>query len=143
LASGCAEYATFRSSPAPAKVYLNDQMIGLTPLEYPIPQDQVQQTWNYRVEIDGYEPDSGILQRSIAPGRIVAAVFTLCISCAFRGFQYFRTVDAALTQVGRTSAGADKGSPADRLRRLDEAYNQGLINEQEYRKLRSQILGDF
>ena len=70
LLSGCAEYATFRSSPPNATVYLNDQVIGLTPMEYPIPKNQVQETWNYRVEMEGYEPDTGILHRRVAPGRI-------------------------------------------------------------------------
>ena len=28
IASGCAEYAEFRSDPTTAKVYINDQMVG-------------------------------------------------------------------------------------------------------------------
>ena len=143
VVSGCAEYATFRSSPAPAKVFLNDTQIGFTPPDYPIPRGEVQNTWNYRVELDGYESDNGILHRSVAPGRIVAAVFTMCITCAFHGFQYFKPVDAVLTPIGKTSTGQDKGSPAERLKRLDDAFDKGLINDREYRKLRSQILSDF
>ena len=143
VVTGCAEYAEFRSTPAPAAVFLNDVAIGGTPLEYPIAKGAVKKIYNYRIELDGYEPVTGILHRRVAPGRIVAAVFTLCITCAFRGFQYFEPVNATLTPIGKTSTGEDKGTPTERLRRLEDAFDKGMINEREYKKLRSQILGDF
>jgi hypothetical protein len=112
LLTGCAEYAQFRSSPTHATVYLNDTQIGTTPMEYPIARDAVQGMYNYRVELDGYQPATGMLQRHVAPGRIVGAVFTLCITCAFRGFQYFEPVNAVLLPIGKTSAGKS-AAPAD------------------------------
>jgi uncharacterized membrane protein len=143
LVASCAEYAQFRSTPAPAAVYLNDAPIGGTPLNYPIARNAVKETYNYRIEVDGYEPATGILRRRVAPGRIVAAVFTLCITCAFRGFQYFEPVNATLTPIGKTSTGEAKGTPAERLRLLKDAFDKGMINEREYKRLRSEILGDF
>lgn len=149
LMCGCSEYAEFHSSPQPANVFLNDQLIGTTPMEYPIPRGAVHNTWNYRVEANGYATDSGILRRHVAPGRIVAAVFTMCITCAFRGFQYFEPVDATLMPIngantrGTAPATGAKGSLEDRLQQLDSVYDKGLINESEYRKKRSEILDEF
>lgn len=143
VAPGCAEYAEFRSTPSPATVYLNDAAIGGTPLEYPIARSAVKEIYNYRIEADGYQPETGILHRRVAPGRIVAAVFTLCITCAFRGVQYFEPVNVTLKPVGKTSTGEAKGTPTERLQRLDDAFDKGMINEREYKKLRSQILSDF
>ena len=146
---GCTEEATFRSSPASAKVYLNDQFVGITPTYYAVPHGQVGDVWNYRVELDGYVPELGVLHRRVAPGRIVAAVFTFGITRAFRGWQYFTPVSASLTPIGGAGRSTESGSRTGgediglRLRRLDSAYDRGEINEREYRQLRAKILEEF
>jgi hypothetical protein len=144
LLNGCAEYAEFYSDPPGAQVYLNDKLIGQTPIEeYRIPRSEVDRPRNYRIELTGYEPAKGELKPSVAAGRIVAAVFTMCITCAFHGFHYFKPLDVALTKDAATVAGTTRGTPAERLRQLEEARDKGLINEHEYERLRGQILSEF
>lgn len=144
LLTGCAEYAEFYSDPPGARVFLNDQMIGQTPIEeYRIPRSEVTKARNYRFELTGYQPATGQLRPSVAAGRIVAAVITLCISCSFHGFYYFKPLDVALLKDPATVAETTRGSPADRLRHLDEAREKGLITEPEYERLRGQILSEF
>lgn len=101
VASGCAEYALIRSDPPAAKVIINDKFVGLTPVEYKVSRGDVKKNYSYKVEKEGYVPVNGVLRRSVAPGRIVAAVFSMCISCAFRGFQYFPSVDVELIKEGK------------------------------------------
>ena len=48
-----------------------------------------------------------------------------------------------LTPTGQMRTGEAKGSPTDRLKRVQDAFDKGQINEREYRQLRSDILKDF
>ena len=92
----------------------------------------------------GYQPESGNLKPSVAAGRVVAAIFTACITCAFHGFYYFKPLDVVLTKDPAAAVAATKGqSPTERLQQLDEAREKGLINEHEYQRLRGQILSEF
>ena len=143
LLSGCAEHAYIQSNPSAAKVFINEQFIGLTPVDYSVARGAVQKNYTYRIEKEGFRPESGVLRGKVAPGRIVAAVFTFCITCAFRGFQYFPELDVALIREGTTAAGEPKGTITDRLQRLDEAHDKGQLSEREYRRMRSEILKDF
>lgn len=44
---------------------------------------------------------------------------------------------------GKTTVGDSKPTPAERLKQIDDAYNKGLLDEREHRKLRSQVMDDF
>lgn len=59
--TGCGHYYTFKSDPGEANVYLNDTLVGKTPLE--VPTGDLPPTDNIRVRItkDGYTSFQGII----------------------------------------------------------------------------------
>src|SRR5262245_43270347 len=77
LLSGCAGHAKFQSDPPGAKVFLEEQFVGVTPLEYAVPQSEAQKDFTYRIENDEYYPASGTLRREP------------CLTCPLQGFQEF------------------------------------------------------
>lgn len=84
--TGCGSAAAFRSTPPDASVFVNNTLIGRTPVRYstrdvrPLP---------YRIEKDGYPPFDGILTTRISPGRVVGAVFTFGILLIFKPIYIF------------------------------------------------------
>jgi hypothetical protein len=74
--------------------------------------------FRYRVERDGYVPAEGQLKTRVAPGRIVAAIFTTCITCVFHGFKAFdEQTNIELTPIGGQVAEKLGSTTAERLRR--------------------------
>ncbi|WP_248359079.1 PEGA domain-containing protein [Anaeromyxobacter oryzae] len=63
VASGCASSTIIRSEPPGAKVYLNGEMAGRTPL---VMSDTkiVGSTTYVRLVLDGYQPFDGVIQRN-------------------------------------------------------------------------------
>lgn len=105
--SGCAGYARIRSEPPGAKVFLNDQFVGVTPLEHAVPRNEAQKDYTYRVEKDEYYPASGTLRRE------------RCMTCPFQGFQDFPPVDVELKPA------------TENAKRLQDARNRSRINARE------------
>ena len=135
LLAGCAESVTIRTRPSGARVYINDHFVGTSPVEYGAARSQVSHL-HYRIEHDDYRPLEGDLSSHIAPGRIVGAVFSLGISAAFRGFYYIeepRTLHLEPVNPTITIA-PPKGSSEERLRKLQDLYDQGLIDEREFKR---------
>jgi hypothetical protein len=142
---GCAESATLRTEPPRAKVYIDGNFVGMSPAEFLIGRLE---EGHYRVVLDGYEPSEGQLQARIAPGRVVGTVFTFGIYAIFRGLHYYPLTDVDLTPSPNrpppVGGGPDReSSPADRLRNVQDMYDHGLINEQEYKRIRSDILREL
>src|SRR6266478_3488990 len=88
--AACSESTMIRTFPANAKVSIKDVVIGVSPVEYRYPSWSMGgKVFRYRAEHDGCLPADGQLKTRVAPGRIVAAVFTTCITCVFHGFKTF------------------------------------------------------
>jgi len=144
--AGCAESALIRSSPPGAQVYVNDQLIGITPATVVVPRGQLDSPHHYRVVLDGYMPAEGDLKRRFPVGRLFGAIFTTGILYAFKSPMTLASpVDVVLHSDGSApprSGAPDPGAvaPADRLRRLQDLYDQGLLTEQEYRRRRNEII---
>lgn len=157
LASGCAEYAVFRSSPSSARVYVNDEFVGLTPATMKIPRSDMGKKFYYRIEHEQCAPSTGEVRKWVAPGRIVGYVFTAGIVAIFKGPRYPRQVDVVLEGPkcpGGAYAGPRQGerqvSPEehrdwilDRLHTLDQLRKEGAITEDEYKTMREGILREL
>src|SRR6516165_7220672 len=143
---GCVESATLLTEPSHAKVYIDGKFVGVSRATFLVGRlDDA----HYRVVLDGYEPAEGQLETRIAPGRVAGTAFTLGIYWIFRGLLYYPTTDVDLVPSPNASpetVGSKTGrelSPEDRLRHVQSMYEQGLINQQEYDHLRSDILREL
>lgn len=95
--SGCAEYALIRSYPPGSSAYVDNELVGSTPIYASFPRSEVKPGHKWRVEYGNCEPAEGELTTGVAPGRIVGYVFSLGISAIFQGPNYFVPVDVALS----------------------------------------------
>jgi hypothetical protein len=142
----CSESTAIRTYPPNAKVSVDDTVIGVSPVEFRYPSWSMGgKTFRYRAERDGYLPAEGRLKTRVAPGRIVAAVFTSCITCLFHGFKTFEEqTNIELTPLNGqvVEKSGETAAIAERLRRIQDLYDQGLMTEQEYKRYRSEILHD-
>jgi len=67
---------------------------------------------------------------------------TAGLTAIFKGPRYLKGVDAVLRPIGvNATSGGD--TIEQRLKRLERAYVEGAISEQEYHRLRMSILGGF
>ena len=138
---GCAETLLIRSYPSGARATVNGEFVGVTPATLEVPRDQVtKKEYRWRVEKPHYEAAEGLVTPRIAPGRIVGAVFTLGILLAFRSPYYLPTVTAELPPVVAATAGE---STEQRLEKIQRLHEKGLISEQEYERLRGEILDEL
>ncbi len=140
---GCAERSLIRSEPAGAAVYVNDNLLGITPVWFEASRSEIGKTFRYRMEKDGYVTEDGLIRKAVAPGRIFGYIFTVGIFAVIRGPVYLKNVDAVLEPVGVARRDDGGGSVEQRLRHLDRAYADGVITEQEYHRLRASLMQDF
>ncbi|MCK6557441.1 PEGA domain-containing protein [Candidatus Binatia bacterium] len=138
--AGCAEHAVIRSSPPGAQVFVNDKIVGVSPVEVAVSRGDLGEPHRYRIVLDGYMPEEGELKRRFAVGRLFGAIFTSGILYIFRSPMTLASpVDVVLYSDGTDVSGAGSrdpgaGTPAERLRRLQDLYDQGLLTEQEDRR---------
>jgi NADPH-dependent glutamate synthase beta subunit-like oxidoreductase len=146
LVAGCADTALIRTYPPGAKVTINNQYIGVTPVEYVAPRGAwpADNTFHYRFEREGYVTQEGTFRGEEAHVRGIGAFFTLGLTKIFRnpngfkGSQYefeLKSLDVV--------HGTEPGPREDRLRRLQDLYDRGLITAQEYKRFRSDIIHDL
>jgi hypothetical protein len=141
LLSGCAQGIRFRSDPAGARISINGEFAGITPAQYEIPEHGMPMELRYRVERGGYLPQEGNLRPTLAPGRLVGAIFTLGIVYAFRNpYAYKQAYDFALEPLSTPDVRSDPLRVDERLRRLQSLLDQGLITQEEYQRQRLAIL---
>jgi hypothetical protein len=145
--AGCAESTLVRSYPAGATVYLNGQREGITPLVLTVPRTQFDQdTLRVRVEHEGYQSEERTLTTQRCNGRVVGGVFTFGILLLFKPPTCFASPqDFALNAVPGAAPHAE-AAPApqptveERLQRLQELRDRGVITQDEYDRSRQQIL---
>lgn len=158
--AGCAEHVAFRSYPPGAKVYVDEQLIGMTPTSTTIPRSSVTDPHSWRMEYRNCDAADGHLETGIAGGRVAGYIFTAGILAIFRGPNYIKPVDAMLAGgdcegkpassvaappgitiqqiVGdhNVAPAGDGGSNtqklAQRLETLRDLYNRKLISKEVY-----------
>lgn len=138
---GCAETLVIRSYPAGARATVNGTFVGVTPATLEVPKDQLKDEYRWVVEKEHYETVEGLVKPRIAPGRIVGAVFTLGILLAFRSPTYLPTVNVELAPI--PAAAASPQTLEERLEKIERLHEKGLLSDQEYKRLRGQLLDEL
>jgi len=147
LTIGCAERTVIRSTPSGASVILNDEMIGRTPATYEVGRFDWPGSFAYRIEAEGYHPEEGELDQVVFGGRIAGAIFTLGIVALCRRMVGIRPrYEFALEPMRASEIRSDIGSsqPAstdERLERLSDLRERGLVTTEEYEAQKARILG--
>lgn len=142
IASCSTEPLVIRSIPVGATATVNGTVAGDTPVTIRIPRGDLDKPIQYRVEKENYQPAEGTVTARVAPGRVVGAVFTLGILLAFRSPLYLPEVTAQLQPVP-TPAALGQGTIEERLQKIESLRSKGLISEQEYTRLRGEVLGEL
>lgn len=135
--AGCAERVRVVSIPPGARVFLDGREAGTTPYTFTLQEDQLRDI-PYRVELEPYRPVEGVLRKGVAPGRVVGAVFTLGILYAFRSPYYVQNAKVYLALQPTEASGPPLIE--DRLRKLKELRDDGVLSESEYEEQRTRIL---
>lgn len=139
--TACSESTVIRTYPPNAAVTVDGTSIGVTPTVFKVPSHDVGSVYKYRIDRDGYVPVDGELRTRVSAGRIVGTIFTTGIYAIFRGFRTLPDrVEVELVPLNAGPAGNSAVPVADRLRKIQDLYDQGLITEQEYKRYRSQLL---
>lgn len=142
-ATGCAETTRIKTYPPGAAVTVNGRPVGTSPVVYQVPRSQFPDdgVFHYHVEREGYRPAEGEFRSISAGGRIAGGIFTLGILFLFRGATTLPDgVDVVLEPVGAPVAAQASSDAAVRLRRLENLLEQGVIQDDEYRRERGKIL---
>lgn len=138
---GCAETLVIHSYPAGARATVNGAFVGVTPATLEVPKDQLRDEYRWVVEKEHYRPVEGLVKPRIAPGRIVGAVFTLGILLAFRSPTYLPAVSVELEPM--PVAAASPEALEQRLEKVERLHEKGLLSDQEYKRLRGQLLDEL
>lgn len=123
-------------------MWVNEKFVGITPMIYEMSESEIPEVIHYRVERGGYLPQEGELRGRFSAGRLIGAIFTLGIVYAARSPYVYRGVyDFALVPLDDPrDVQAEPLRIDERLRRLQDLRDQGLITEDEYEKQRAAIL---
>jgi hypothetical protein len=142
---GCTQVTRINTTPVGAKVFLNGNLIGVSPARYAFengPGDTFPSRFHARFERAGYEPLEVDLPTRISAGRVAAGIFTLGLAFALQGV---RVVDPSYTYslypIGTNEAAISEDWVRD-LRKLDRLRQDGLLTETEYQRRRSILLRD-
>lgn len=143
---GCAESTVIRSYPSGAKLYVNDQLKGITPVVLTVPRSEfADENFRVRLEHDGYATAEEKLQKRVCGGRIAGGVFTLGIVFLFKRPTCFASPqDFVLAPLpGHDVPLAHQPTVDERLQRIQKMRDQGIITNEEYEHYRREILKDL
>ncbi len=144
-ALGCSQVTYVNTTPAGAKVFVNGNLIGVSPARMAFedgPGKELPRLLHARFERAGYEPLEVDLPTRVSGGRIAAGVFTLGLAFAFQGTRVVdRSYTYALYPIG-TNEGAISDDWVRDLRKLDRLRQDGLLTETEYQRRRSILVRD-
>lgn len=140
--AGCTQTTRFRSDPPGARVSIDGAFTGITPARYDMPEHPLPTVLRYRIERGGYLPQEGEIRPDFGGARFVGALFTVGLVYVFRNpYIYRETYDFALSPLDNPrDIQAEPLRIDERLRRLKDLLNQGLISEEEYQRQRGAIL---
>jgi len=114
ITAGCAERTWIRTAPPGATVWVNDRMVGVSPVVYTVDRREFAREQRYRIELPGYETEEGVLVKRTSPARIVGAMFSLGISLAFKPPTSFADRHNIALRLSPRFAVTSSGSPAQR-----------------------------
>jgi hypothetical protein len=146
-AIGCSEPIYIRSTPPGAKVTINNQVVGVTPVLHEVKRSEwpADNRFKYRVELEGYRPEEGEFRGQVSPGTIVTSILTTAgISLLFTGAMTLPSaLDVDLEPTAPAAPTAATLPAAERLRRVEDLFQQGLISRREHERLRREILDEL
>jgi hypothetical protein len=149
-----------QDAPAGARVYVDGKYVGDTPLNVPVPCDEVADR-RYRIEHPTCGVQEGILNARVRGGAITGMVFTFGILAIFLCPRYFVPVhvryssgpcaNLGLTREGEVLPPAQPlgqsqpappagGDLAVRLRVLRDLHERGVLTDAEYDRERENAL---
>lgn len=147
--SGCMTSTQIRTVPPGASVYVNDQLVGTSPVTYSVPDDTWRPPYRLRAELAGYQPVQAELQPVTATGRITGAIFTLGIVAAVRPMSTFadnytftlvRDPDQGHADSRSSAAGRSMEGDLTELKRL---FDDGTLSPKEYQDAKDRLLKEY
>jgi hypothetical protein len=138
-----------RSYPPGSKLYVNGELVGITPVVYTIDSSEFS-TRDFAVRVDrtGYTSAEGVLRKQLCPGRVTGGVFTLGILFLFRGPTCFTSPQDFVLEPLPDQPASDGGTPhlpsvEERLDRIRKMRDQGIITPEEFEHYRREILKEL
>jgi PEGA domain len=153
--SGCVSTTVIQSMPTGAKVYLNDQAVGVTPYRH-ADTEIVGTTTTVRLEKEGYEPLHTSFSRNeeVDVGAIVGGLFVtvpFLWVMKYKPLHSYELRPAAGTPPPTPAADpaatpavpvAATKSRADRLREAKKLLDEKILTQAEYEKEKQRILAE-
>lgn len=150
LLSGCMTTTEIRTVPSGANVYVNDQLVGTSPVRYSTPDDAFKPPYRMRAELDGYQAAEGELTPVTATGRITGAIFTLGIVAAVRPMSTFKdSYTFTLVRDPEWKPATPVASDPSRftiesdLGALKRLFDDGVLSAKEYQDARERVLREY
>lgn len=160
--TSCTATTRIQSNPSGAKVYLDDEQVGVTPYIMSDKKLVLTET-TVKLEKEGYETFNTIIARDEKPhvGAIIGGFFCLGIAWAW-GLEYKplhhyeltplsakpavvnETVQPKTEQPSPTAASTPpaKKSKADRLREMKQLLDEKILTQEEFDKEKAKILNE-
>jgi hypothetical protein len=149
MLSGCVTSTEIRTIPAGASVYVNDQLLGSSPVTFSTPDNSWRPPYRVRAELRGYQQMQGELTPVTATGRVTGAIFTLGIVAAVRPMSTFEdSYTFALVRDPNANRPGAAGSTSartidDELAELKRLYDEGDLSAKEYQDAKERLLKEF
>lgn len=141
---GCYQSAYLLTDPAGAKVYVNGELLGVSPVELAIedgPGVTLPTHLHARFERAGYEPLEKDIPIRISGGRVAAGIFTLGLSFALQNTRTVRPSHVyKLYSIGTVESQQISDEWVQDLRQLQRLKDDGLLSEGEFERRRSILL---
>src|SRR6266481_4489090 len=132
--AGCSEQTRIITNPPGAKVTVNGRLIGVSPCILTVRRDDwpEENRFVYVIERDGFATKRGEFRGVVTPGHIIGAVtLTAGLSLIWQGVYALPRVEVDLEHLGTaTAATGSTATTKERLQRIDDLFDQGLITEQ-------------
>lgn len=148
LFSSCASSTMIQSYPSGAKVYLNNEPVGVTPYLH---RDKkiVGSSTDVRLEKEGYQPlMTGFSRNEDADvGAIIGGVFFLIPFLWTMKYKPSHSYELQPAMAGNQTmpnpgfVANPTQSKSDQLRELKKMLDEKLINQEDYEKAKAKILG--
>lgn len=143
---GCSQVTTINTDPQGAKVWVNEEFLGVSPAELRIkdgPAVPFPQRLYMRLERAGHEPLEQDLPTEISGGRVAAGIFTVGLAFVLQGVRVVREKYVyAMYPLGTTQSEISEDWMRS-VRELDKLHRDGLLTDEEYQRRRSILLRDM
>jgi hypothetical protein len=138
-----------RTAPAGASIYVNDQLLGTSPVKYSTPDNAFKPPYRVRAELEGYQTAEGELAPVTATGRMTGAIFTLGLVAAVRPMSTFEDSytftlirDPEWKPPTRLQAEPSRSIESE-LAALKRLFDDGVLSSEEYQDARERLLRQY